>query len=165
MPERIWVFFMEYIDYRCPYCGAQIELDPADSEWYCSYCDSRIIPEGDVLQKIRYERKKSGRSWAEAEKKANWEIPRSDGYYDVTRVGNREPLAAASSKSRLLALLFAVFLGPVGVHRFYCGKIGTGILYIFTGGLFGIGTIVDIILIACGRFTDSDGYPLLNWDT
>jgi TM2 domain-containing membrane protein YozV len=42
-------------------------------------------------------------------------------------------------------LLFAIFLGGIGVHRFYRGSIGMGILYIFTGGLFGIGWLVDII--------------------
>jgi len=43
-------------------------------------------------------------------------------------------------------LLLAIFLGGIGVHRFYRGSIGMGILYIFTAGLFGIGWLVDIIL-------------------
>ncbi len=68
-----------------------------------------------------------------------------------------------SYKSRLVALLLCVFLGYIGVHRFYTGKIGTGILYIFTGGLFGIGVLVDIILIATGSYKDSNGFPILRW--
>jgi len=44
-----------------------------------------------------------------------------------------------------------------GVHRFLTGKIWTGILYIFTGGLFGIGIIVDFINILLGNFTDING--------
>ena len=47
-----------------------------------------------------------------------------------------------------------------GVHRFYVGKIGTGFLYAFTRGLYGIGWIVDLILILMGRFEDADGLPL-----
>lgn len=59
-----------------------------------------------------------------------------------------------SPKSRTVALLLAIFLGEFGIHRFYAGKVGTGILYLCTGGLFGIGWIVDIIMIALGSFTD-----------
>ena len=68
-----------------------------------------------------------------------------------------------SNKSRLAALLLAIFLGVVGVHRFYVGKIGTGLLWLFTGGGFGIGYIVDIVLIACGVFKDGNGMPIVNW--
>lgn len=59
-------------------------------------------------------------------------------------------------KGWFLALM-CIFLGELGVHRFLVGKIGTGILYIFTCGLFGIGILVDLIMILCGSFTDKDG--------
>jgi len=63
-------------------------------------------------------------------------------------------------KSKLAALLLCIFLGGIGVHRFYVGKIGTGILWLLTGGVFGIGIIVDIILIATDNFLDGQGNPL-----
>ena len=44
-------------------------------------------------------------------------------------------------------LILCLFLGGLGAHRFYRRKIGTGILYLFTFGLFGIGTLVDFISI------------------
>jgi TM2 domain-containing membrane protein YozV len=59
-------------------------------------------------------------------------------------------------KGWVLALL-CFFLGEFGIHRFVVGKIGTGILYIFTFGLFGIGILVDFIMILCGTFTDKTG--------
>jgi len=62
-----------------------------------------------------------------------------------------------SIKNRWIALLLAIFLGGLGIHRFYVGKIGTGIIYFFTGGIFGIGIILDVILIIIGSFTDKDG--------
>ena len=65
------------------------------------------------------------------------------------------------NKSKVVALLLCIFLGGLGIHRFYVGKVGTGILYLFTGGLFGIGTLVDIIKIAIGKFTDKDGNALV----
>ena len=63
----------------------------------------------------------------------------------------------ASPKSRLITLLLCIFVGGAGIHRFYAGKIGTGILYTLTAGLFGIGYLVDFIKILCGKFTDKDG--------
>ena len=62
-----------------------------------------------------------------------------------------------SEKSWIATLLLCIFLGGFGVHRFYVGKVGTGILYLLTVGLFGIGVIVDIIMIAVGSFTDKGG--------
>ena len=63
-------------------------------------------------------------------------------------------------KSKLVSMLLCIFLGCFGVHRFYLGKIGTGILYLFTFGLFGIGTFVDLILIAGNTMKDKAGYDL-----
>ncbi|MBO4381063.1 MAG: TM2 domain-containing protein [Clostridia bacterium] len=71
---------------------------------------------------------------------------------------------SASPKSRLVATLLCFFLGGLGIHRFYVGKVGTGILYVFTGGLFGIGALVDFIMILCGSFTDKEGKFVTNWD-
>ena len=69
-----------------------------------------------------------------------------------------------SRYSRMVALLLCIFFGGLGIHRFYVGKIGTGVLWIFTGGCFGIGYLVDLILIIVGSFRDKTGAPLLRWD-
>ena len=65
-----------------------------------------------------------------------------------------------SDKSWIAAMLLCFFLGYLGVHRFYVGKIGTGILWLLTGGLFGVGLVIDFLIILCGGFTDSDGLPV-----
>ena len=52
-------------------------------------------------------------------------------------------------KNKWVAVLLCFFLGIVGAHKFYEGKAGMGILYIFTGGLFGIGVFIDFIVLLC----------------
>ncbi len=71
--------------------------------------------------------------------------------------------AGASPKSRLAALLLCWFFGIFGVHRFYVGKIGTGILQIVTLGGLGIWTLVDFILIIVGSFKDKQGRRVVVW--
>ena len=65
-----------------------------------------------------------------------------------------------TEKDWLVALLLCLFLGGIGAHRFYAGKTGSGILYILTAGVFGIGVLVDLIKIITGKFTDKDGNPI-----
>jgi hypothetical protein len=64
-------------------------------------------------------------------------------------------------KDWMTTLLLAIFLGSLGVHRFYVGKTGTGIAQIFTCGGCLVWQIVDIIAIATGSFTDAQGRPLV----
>jgi TM2 domain-containing membrane protein YozV len=65
-----------------------------------------------------------------------------------------------SDKGFVPALLLCFFLGGLGVHRFYVGKIGTGILMLLTLGGLGIWAIIDFVMIAVGSFTDKEGLPL-----
>jgi hypothetical protein len=70
---------------------------------------------------------------------------------------------AISPRSRLAALLLCFFLGALGIHRFYVGKIGTGILWLITLGFLGIGALIDFIMIIVGAFRDKEGRPLTRW--
>ncbi len=65
-----------------------------------------------------------------------------------------------SDKSKKKALKLCIFGGWFGIHQYYVGKIGTGILYSLTLGLFFFGWIIDIIKIAVGSFRDNVGAPL-----
>ncbi len=64
-------------------------------------------------------------------------------------------------KKKWVAFFLCLFLGPLGIHRFYVGKIGTGIIWLFTVGFFGIGWVLDLIFILFGGFKDKAGQPLL----
>ncbi|MBR1676131.1 MAG: TM2 domain-containing protein [Clostridia bacterium] len=60
---------------------------------------------------------------------------------------NVNAVPTGSRKNKWVTLLLWFFLGVVGGHKFYEGKVGMGILYIFTAGLFGIGLLVDFFAI------------------
>ncbi len=127
----------------CPQCGLQ-----ADAEAHtCPDCGTRFY--SNACPNCGYAPFRSGRA------QPQWETVRTE----YTARGG----AVSSDKSRTVALILEVVLGIYGAHRFYVGKIGSGILYLFTAGLFGIGWLVDLIAILTGSFRDRNGLPLTNW--
>lgn len=68
-----------------------------------------------------------------------------------------------SPRSRLVAMLLCYFLGLFGAHRYYVGKIGTGILMLLTGGGFVIWWLIDLVVILVGSFYDKEGRRLFKW--
>lgn len=81
-----------------------------------------------------------------------------------TTTGGSRPASVPSAqrptspKSKAVVLPLCIFLGMFGVHRYYVGKIGTGVIWTLTAGCFGIGWIVDIFTVALGGFYDVNGY-------
>lgn len=75
---------------------------------------------------------------------------------------NTNGMVPVSQKSKIVALILCAlgFVGFAGLHKFYVGKIGSGILYFITCGWFFIGTIIDLIAILGGSFRDSYGFYL-----
>ena len=74
-----------------------------------------------------------------------------------TKNKSYKPSDELSDKEFLPTLLLCLFVGMLGVHRFYVGKIGTGVAMIFTLGGLGIWVLVDFILICIGSFRDIEG--------
>jgi hypothetical protein len=69
-----------------------------------------------------------------------------------------------SAKSFLATWLLSLLLGWLGIDRFYLGKIGTGLLKLFTLGGFGIWYLVDLILVLAGAQKDKSGLPLQGYE-
>lgn len=101
----------------CKYCAAQIPLDAV----LCVKCGRQV----EQLQGMN-----SG---------VNQQI--------IVNGAPAQAVTRGTPKDKWVAFVLAFFLGYLGVHRFYEGKTGTGILWLFTGGLFGIGWLVDWIRI------------------
>jgi TM2 domain-containing membrane protein YozV len=70
-------------------------------------------------------------------------------------------MAVVQIKSKTVAYLLLIFLGWLGIHRFYLGKIGTGILYLLTLGFGGIGILIDLFTLG----HQVDMYNLVNGPT
>lgn len=68
-----------------------------------------------------------------------------------------------SDKKTLPVFLMALFLGCLGIHRFYVGKIGTGVAMLLTIGGLGIWALIDVIMVAMGKFTDKQGNKITEW--
>ncbi|MBP3728863.1 MAG: TM2 domain-containing protein [Lachnospiraceae bacterium] len=90
--------------------------------------------------------------------------PYGQGYYGapygedpyVRRYG-QQPV---STRQKWVAFILCFFFGTFGVHRFYVGKNGTGLLWLFTLGFFGVGWLVDLLMILTNSFNDNHGFPL-----
>lgn len=73
------------------------------------------------------------------------------------KMGKPEPARPAEGKSQLVAFLLCFFFGLLGIHRFYLGYVGIGLIQLFTLGGFGIWALIDLILIACGVLKPKNG--------
>lgn len=118
----------------CKKCGKQI----ADNASFCSYC---------------------GASYSNLPANAP---PPNTNYVAVNNVSSPVYVTNVSDKSKFIALILCClgFIGLAGIHRIYVGKIISGILYFITFGFIGIGTIIDLVQLLLGQFSDNVGYPL-----
>ena len=69
----------------------------------------------------------------------------------------RVVVSRRSSKSKTTAFVLCLLFGYFGVHHFYAGNSGKGLVYLFTMGLFGIGWLIDLYLILTNQFKDNHG--------
>ncbi len=69
-------------------------------------------------------------------------------------------MEGTSEKGFVPTVMLCFFLGALGVHRFYVGKIGTGIVQLLTLGGLGIWALVDFIMVVTGNFKDGQGMTI-----
>lgn len=121
--------------YACPTCGWQQE----NSKTYCPGCGNTA--EGRYCSVCGADTQNFGTR----NNPYTANTPPPSGYGYGGNYANAAPGETVCDK--WVAFLLCFFLGGFGAHKFYEGKIGMGILYLFTGGLFGIGWLVDWIMI------------------
>ena len=149
--------------FNCPNCGAPIsEIEEKAKSVTCPYCDAMFE---NPLIKSREEGANNNVQGVQVNNVTNVNVVQQSPVVAGTSVPagvNTLTPKGPSPKSSKTAQLLCDFLGMFGVHRFYAGKIGTGIIWLFTLGCFLIGWVVDAIAISKGTFTDKDGRPLVN---
>ena len=114
---------MKVYKYKCDSCGSKKYIK-TDDGFKCEYCGS--------FQDVVFQKEEKPQVIVEPQ------VQEHEEYVPPRQIDTR-------SKSILIRLIICLFAGTFGVHRFMEGKILSGVLYLFTGGLFGIGTFVDII--------------------
>ena len=138
---------------NCPSCGAPMNGDVCE---YCGHKNEQPQAKEKSTINISISSTVTNNSSSATTRVVN----NTNGIpnFDVSKFVNS---VIPSGKSKMVTLILCIFLGYFGVHRFYTGKIGTGIIYLFTAGIFGIGWIVDIITIAVGSYRDGNNRPLV----
>ena len=117
--------------------------DTAVKEKFCRHCGERI-PEDAVICTH------CGRQVEDFKKSGDAQPSIVITNTNTNANTNTNTIAAGAlkkEKNKWVALLLCFFLGCLGGHKFYEGKIGMGILYLFTLGLFGIGVFIDFIVL------------------
>ncbi|CAM4171494.1 TM2 domain-containing protein [Erysipelothrix inopinata] len=119
---------------KCQNCGAPME------DGICTYCNYKesISNESATIVNNSYQTN-----------------------YNTSNYGNTHGNSNVSPKGKWPTFALCLFLGVFGFHRFYVGKIGTGILYFFTAGFCGFGVLVDCVVILAGAFKDGNGLPVV----
>lgn len=109
---------------------------------FCSHCGKKITSDGDFCPNCgKPFKEEKANSVSQDKIVINNIVSATANANAVIRVGR--------AINKWVSLLLCFFLGFFGLHKFYEGKIGMGILYILTAGLFGIGWLVDIFVILC----------------
>lgn len=119
---------------------SEVKKVPTENQKFCKHCgeiidkDCIICPKcGKQVEELRAEQPNIVINNANNNVNTNYDDYGYGGY----------------ARNKWVAFFLCLFLGYVGAHKFYEGKVGMGILYIFTVGLFGIGWLVDLIVILC----------------
>lgn len=126
----------------CGECGTKAKGEPQLK--FCKHCGAKIT--ADAVMCVH-----CGRQVEELKQQSIMQpqiVINNDNINTNTNAGIN-PVFDPKLKNKWVAFLLCLFLGWLGVHKFYEEKIGMGVLYLFTFGLFGIGVIVDLIIILC----------------
>ncbi len=142
---------------KCQNCGST-EFYNLNGSYICKHCGQEFqFPGRQAEGSNQADGTEQNARRGQAEQAASFTYGNADTAGTSESFDNSAFDTVKSPKSWLTTLLLDIFLGGLGIHRFYTGKVGTGLIWLFTGGCFGIGWLVDLIMIAMGKFKDKQG--------
>ena len=153
---------------QCSQCGKKGLFLPLNNLGHCEECIKKNKAERDELKAEQDEREAKQIKCEAAQdvpliaetEITDDEAEKKEEVENMENTGVRKP--NVSEKSWITTLLLCIFLGGLGIHRFYVNKPLTGVVWLLTLGCFGIGTIIDICSIASGTFVDDEGAAILS---
>jgi phage FluMu protein Com len=116
--------------------------------------DSQLLPEGS--NRWRW----AGEVYPQLGSRSTSRSSAATGFGRTTPPVSPTASPAVSEKSKVVAGLLGIFLGHFGIHRFYLGYPGVGLLMLCTLGGCYVWSFIDSILVFCGSVPDADGRPL-----
>lgn len=123
---------MEFYKYKCSDCGST-RFEKVENGYKCKYCGN--------IQDVIFTKEEQKEKDTASEEPINEEIQEINENENEPKSFKFTP----EFKSALIRLLLCIFGGWFGLHKFIKGEIFWGIIYAITGGLFGVGYIIDII--------------------
>lgn len=124
---------------KCPYCGGETRYAK------CEFCGSVIEQSaGETVNEIIQDVKQNI-------------------VQNITINPDTTISISRKNKSTAIALCCLGFFGLGGIHRFYTGKVGTGIIWFLTVGCFGIGTVMDLVSLIINKFDDNEEKLIKKW--
>ena len=113
---------------------------------YCKYCGELIFKDAVMCPKCgrQVESLSEGKTAGNIIVNANSSSAASSSAASTMAAANPNTICSGKRCSKWTAFFLCLFFGGFGAHKFYEGKIGSGILYLFTFGIFGIGWLIDI---------------------
>ena len=146
---------MKLVEMKCKNCGAVLKVEAGSDDVRCEHCKAHYKLDDEAkrvkyvdMEAAGYEYEK-GRLKARIEHEETLAAKRAQAAYDAE--------TSPKSKQTALILCALAFVGLGGIHDFYLGRMGAGLVKLLTMNWFWIGEFVDLIRLGSGTYRDSNG--------
>lgn len=124
---------------------ANVTVENWEKTKFCKYCGAKIHEDAIICTSCGRQVEELKGSQVQAQPQPQVIVNNTNTNTNVNK--NINSGYYGNPKNKWVALILCFFFGWLGAHKFYEGKIGMGIIYLFTFGLFGFGVFIDFIIL------------------